>query len=658
MAKPVVTINLKGDPSQLNRVLGNVQSELRGMGGAATRSGATATRAMNKMSTSGGAAIGGLAAKLAALTAGFLGVRKAVGIVKESISQAAEFSDFEASFTTLLGSADKAKERMAELAKFGETTPFQLDEVVKANRTLETLTGGALSTKEGMQMLGDTSAVAGVKINELSMWFGRLYDGIQSGRGVGEAMMRMQELGIVSGEVRGRIEEMQEAGATGSEVWDFMTASFGRFSGEMDRRSKKWNGLMSNLKDGIDALYRSFGEPIKNSLKPLLSDLVKSVGEFKKTAEDLGRVAGNGIRAFIQAFEEGSLSEIIGLTIMAGFEKAREGVNRLVEHFITMFAGDGAGGKIGGAILALSTAMAGIFASAISPVVNRLVAGAIVAGSQFAQAIKDNIPDWIVKTFGGNKSEKAAALKQRDSADERAIGALQGQDEVDKWVKNKGGFDSLSDAEKSRVEEMRKSNKREYDAAIADAEEASKIINGDISIGLDEAMGMAKEFSDGFQDNLTSNMDLALQSLLDLQEGLQEKFLDGENSSFSDALQEMIDELSKRNREATAETKREIEKRDLPDTEGGEGGKGTKSSGIKSVTDNLQQIGGGGVAFGGIAPLSDSDKQNAKMDEQTEHLRNQSEMQNRMVSLLAEGNRLVKGGQGPETEPLTVVGAN
>ncbi len=43
------------------------------------------------------------------------------------------------------------------------------------------------------------------------MWIGRLYDGLQSGRPVGEAMMRLQELGVISGDTRNQIENLQKS---------------------------------------------------------------------------------------------------------------------------------------------------------------------------------------------------------------------------------------------------------------------------------------------------------------------------------------------------------------------------------------------------------------------------------------------------------------
>lgn len=52
-------------------------------------------------------------------------------------------------FRPLLGSLERARERVAQLSRFAVKTPFELDEVTEANKMLETLTQGALANEMG-----------------------------------------------------------------------------------------------------------------------------------------------------------------------------------------------------------------------------------------------------------------------------------------------------------------------------------------------------------------------------------------------------------------------------------------------------------------------------------------------------------------------------
>lgn len=159
----------------------------------------------------------------------------------------------EVKFRTLLGSAEAARDRMKELARFAAETPFQLNELVQASTVLQTLTKGALSTGDGLRLVGDAAATAGVPVAELSTHIGRLYDGLMNGRPVGESMMRLQELGLISSDTRAKIEELQKQGQQGEVVWKTASDELGKYSGQMQQLSQTANGLMSTLADNIDA---------------------------------------------------------------------------------------------------------------------------------------------------------------------------------------------------------------------------------------------------------------------------------------------------------------------------------------------------------------------------------------------------------------------
>jgi hypothetical protein len=81
----------------------------------------------------------------------------------------------ETAFIPLLGSADAAQKRIADLSKFAAETPFELPEVAKASRTLETLTQGALATSEGLRLVGD---VAFESVRTVAGWISPVPGGV------------------------------------------------------------------------------------------------------------------------------------------------------------------------------------------------------------------------------------------------------------------------------------------------------------------------------------------------------------------------------------------------------------------------------------------------------------------------------------------------
>jgi hypothetical protein len=140
-------------------------------------------------------ALGGLTAGLAAATAGI------VGLASAAVQGNAQFETYNQQFEVLLGSAEAAKQRMEELAEFGASTPFELPQVVEADRILQ---GFGLHAEEvaekfgfsGEQIrtiAGDVASGTGASFQEMSLLIGKFSAGA-----TGEAISRMAELGIAS----------------------------------------------------------------------------------------------------------------------------------------------------------------------------------------------------------------------------------------------------------------------------------------------------------------------------------------------------------------------------------------------------------------------------------------------------------------------------
>jgi hypothetical protein len=293
-----LTVHFRGNNSQLKGTISDTQRALAAMG----------TVIKGAMGVGIGAAVAGIAG--------------AIALVPKAISKAAEAQDFETSFSTLLGGAAQAKERIAELSKFAAATPFELPEIVKASKVLETLTNGALATGAGLTMVGDIAASTGQPFDELAVHVGRLYSGLQSGRPVGEAMNRLMELGVISAEARTRIEDLQKSGKKGPDVWNVATQAFSRFAGEMDKKSKTWNGLWSTLQDGISGALREFGAPLIDGLTPMLQESIKLVESLVPAAKRAGEIVASVIRGITQTLKEGTFGEAVSLAFIIGIKKA------------------------------------------------------------------------------------------------------------------------------------------------------------------------------------------------------------------------------------------------------------------------------------------------------------------------------------------------
>lgn len=263
-----------------------------------------------------------VAASVAGAALAVKGISTAFREARAAVGEAANRETMETAFIPLLGSAKAARERMAELADFAAHTPFQLPGIAAASRTLESLTDGALSTGDGLRLVGDAASAQNTPIEEMAVTIGRLYSGLDSGRPVGEAMQRLQELGAISPDVRAKLEKLQAEGKKGSEVWQVAAEELARFSGGMELQSQTWNGKISTLSDNWAQVRAEFGKPIMDALKPLLDEGIGSLESMASKAREIGETIAYAMRFMIEAFRQGEAWNLAKLGLTLAFQES------------------------------------------------------------------------------------------------------------------------------------------------------------------------------------------------------------------------------------------------------------------------------------------------------------------------------------------------
>jgi hypothetical protein len=206
---------------------------------------------------------------------------------------AASLERIETQFRPLMRSAALAKERVKELIEASKETPWKQDEVLGANKALQILTQGALAGKAGMNLVGDAAATAGADFQATAMWIGRLYDGLQSGAPIGEATMRLSELGVISGTTRRAINSLSESGASFTESWGVVENELLKAKGSMKELSKTMEGMQSTYQDTVKILGSTFGQGFLEGEKAALESTTKAIDRLTPAAEFFGEILGS-----------------------------------------------------------------------------------------------------------------------------------------------------------------------------------------------------------------------------------------------------------------------------------------------------------------------------------------------------------------------------
>ena len=213
-----------------------------------------------------------------------------------AIKAAADWESMQASFTTLLGSADKANKLLADIKKTAETTPFTLTNLTEASKTL--LAFGIAQEKiiPTMRMLGDVSGGNSEKLKSLTLAYAQVQS---TGRLMGQDLLQMINQGfnplqIISektGKSMAQLKKEMEGGgisaAIVADAFKIATSEGGRFFNSMNDQSKVFWGRLSNLQDALDSFLRSLGEKLLPVAKVVVDVLIKIVEAFNKLPDGM-----------------------------------------------------------------------------------------------------------------------------------------------------------------------------------------------------------------------------------------------------------------------------------------------------------------------------------------------------------------------------------
>ncbi|MCD1645244.1 tape measure protein [Aurantimonas coralicida] len=219
-------------------------------------------------------------ARRATMAVGALTAGLGAAFGKSIISTSAQFESFEATLTTIEGSAEKARKSLDWVSKFAKTTPYEVSEVADAFVRLKAY---GIDPMDGtLTALGDTASA----MNKPLMAAVEALADAATGE-----FERLKEFGLkaksegdnvtFSWQRNGK-EFQQTVKKNGESITKFLKDTLGgRFEGAMLRQSKTWGGMVSNLSDSWVDFQRRIGEGgFFETVKSRLGDLLDYIGRL------------------------------------------------------------------------------------------------------------------------------------------------------------------------------------------------------------------------------------------------------------------------------------------------------------------------------------------------------------------------------------------
>ena len=215
----------------------------------------------------------------------------AMQAVKFVFAKTAELESQTRSLEVLTGSAEKAKQIIAELQQLGAVTPFTSTELIDSAKRLQAFGVEADKVVETTRRLADVSGATGAELQGLVTAYGQVQ---AKGRLQGEELLQFQERGIaLQGELQKMYglsgEELRKAlekGRISAEAVEVaiirLTNAGGKYANGAIAQSDTLNGKFSTLMDSVEMLAKKIGQILEPAFKAVLNISIGIVDQINK----------------------------------------------------------------------------------------------------------------------------------------------------------------------------------------------------------------------------------------------------------------------------------------------------------------------------------------------------------------------------------------
>ncbi len=264
--------------------------------------------------------------KLAAIVGVAFIVRGFVNLSKSVLTAAGNMEQFNIAFTTMLGSADKAKDLLADIIDFAKKTPFEIEGLV---RTTKQLLAYGIAQDEiipTLENLGNIASGVGVPVERLALVFGQVRSttkllGQDLNQFTQAGVPLLAELAKSLNITEAEVIKLKESGKISFDdvktALRNMTAEGGRFFNLMEEQSKTFLGTLSNAADGVQVVKIALGQALLPVAKRVANFTVGFFEDLKKTVDANSKAitefAENSLKVLITLWKVGLRPIIMGL---------------------------------------------------------------------------------------------------------------------------------------------------------------------------------------------------------------------------------------------------------------------------------------------------------------------------------------------------------
>lgn len=219
----------------------------------------------------------------------------------KAVIEAGKFQQLEIGFKTLLGSAEKASDKLRELQEFAAVTPFRFEETARLTKQLVAMGISASDAIPVMRDLGDATSALGLGDEALS----RIVFNFGQIKTLGKVTMReirdfamngipvfeilREEMGLT----KTQLQNIGEGGLDAEKVLDaFRRGLQKRYGGSMEAQNKSLAGSFSNLQDEAQRAAVAIGKPFLDPTVAVVRGISGAINKFNEMPANVKNSVG------------------------------------------------------------------------------------------------------------------------------------------------------------------------------------------------------------------------------------------------------------------------------------------------------------------------------------------------------------------------------
>ena len=266
--------------------------------------------------------------------------------VKETVESASDFEDLVVEMEQFTGSAEKARDVMAELSAFTKNTPFSGKPIREAavgllqsgvpSEDVVGLTQDITSVSKNPEQIAEFSGLMGkafskgtVKLKELN---GFLTNHVNILSAIGEQLGTNQAATLAAVQAGVGFEVVSKA-------LHSMSQEGGQFFELMTRKGATYSGMMQKLANVWGGVKRSFVQPMLEGMSPFLALMVEKIGTLKQVAVTAGAAIKDAMFGAFVLIKEGHLGEVLGaglhFAVAGAIDKLMQGMTMVLAFLTT-----------------------------------------------------------------------------------------------------------------------------------------------------------------------------------------------------------------------------------------------------------------------------------------------------------------------------------